>query len=104
MHLLEISLMLAIGSAFLTPVYAVPTTGNVCTVKARGHQQDDVENILQAFKKCDNGGTVVFPEDQSYWIATRLNPVLTDVTIEWRGKWTVSDLSPISSQIQSGVT
>ena len=90
MHLLEISSVLAIGLPLLAPVYAVPTTGNVCTVKARGHQQDDVENILQAFKKCDNGGTVVFPEDQSYWIATRLNPVLTDVKIEWRGKWTVS--------------
>ncbi|KAJ5642934.1 uncharacterized protein N7484_005441 [Penicillium longicatenatum] len=90
MHLLEISSVLAIGLALLTPVYAVPTSGNVCTVKARGHQKDDVENILQAFKKCDNGGTVVFPEDQSYWIATRLNPVLNDVKIEWRGKWTIT--------------
>ncbi|KAJ5539026.1 hypothetical protein N7513_007358 [Penicillium frequentans] len=91
MHLLELSSVLTIGLALLTLVNAVPTTGNVCTVKARGHQKDDVENILQAFEKCDNGGTVIFPEDQSYWIATRLNPVLTDVKIEWRGKWTFSD-------------
>ncbi|KAB8210665.1 pectin lyase fold/virulence factor [Aspergillus parasiticus] len=41
--------------------------------------------------KCGNGGTIVFPEDQSYWIASRLNPILSDVTTEWRGKWTFSD-------------
>lgn len=62
---------------------------NICTVKANGHQKDDVPNIMQAFHKCGNGGTIIFPEDQSYWIATRLNPVLNDVVIQWRGKWTV---------------
>ncbi|KAJ5919448.1 hypothetical protein N7466_010391 [Penicillium verhagenii] len=91
MHLSTISSVLTIGLAFITPVYAIPTSGNICTVKARGNRKDDVPNILEAFKKCNNGGTVVFPEDQSYWIATRLNPVLNDVTIEWRGKWTFSD-------------
>lgn len=63
---------------------------NVCTVKANGNKKDDVPNILRAFKECGNGGTVVFPEDQSYWIATRLNPVINDCVIEWHGVWTVS--------------
>ncbi|KAF7714264.1 Galacturan 1,4-alpha-galacturonidase [Penicillium ucsense] len=62
----------------------------VCTVKAKGHQKDDVPEILNAFEKCGHGGTVIFPEDQSYWIATRLNPIVNDVIIEWRGKWTFS--------------
>jgi galacturan 1,4-alpha-galacturonidase len=60
-----------------------------CVVTANGNKKDDVPNILQAFKDCGNGGTVVFPEDQNYWIATRLNPVVNDVTVEWRGQWTV---------------
>ncbi|EPS27745.1 putative rhamnogalacturonan alpha-L-rhamnopyranohydrolase [Penicillium oxalicum 114-2] len=75
-----------------------PTLGNtwdhgrpVCTVTARGHQKDDVPNILKAFEACGHGGTVVFPEDQTYWIASRLNPTVNDVIIEWRGKWTFSD-------------
>jgi hypothetical protein len=63
---------------------------NVCTVKANGKQTDDVPNLLKAFKECGNGGTIIFPGDQSYWIGKRLNPVLNDVTIQWRGKWTVS--------------
>lgn len=63
---------------------------SVCTVKAQGNQKDDVPNILEAFHQCGHGGTVVFPEDQSYWIGTRLNPVVNDVSIDWRGKWTVS--------------
>jgi hypothetical protein len=63
---------------------------NVCTVKANGKQKDDVPNLLKAFKECGNGGTIIFPKVQSYWIGTRLNPVLNDVTIQWRGKWTVS--------------
>ncbi|GFG21700.1 putative galacturan 1,4-alpha-galacturonidase C [Aspergillus udagawae] len=64
---------------------------NVCTVKANGKQTDDVPNLLKAFKECGNGGTIIFPGDQSYWIGTRLNRVLNDVTIQWRGKWTFSD-------------
>ncbi|KAL2223010.1 putative galacturan 1,4-alpha-galacturonidase C [Thermoascus aurantiacus ATCC 26904] len=65
--------------------------GNVCTVKANGHQKDDVPNIMKAFKRCGNGGTIIFPEDQSYWIASKLNPILNDVVIHWRGQWTFSD-------------
>ncbi|ORX95694.1 polygalacturonase [Clohesyomyces aquaticus] len=64
---------------------------NTCTVEANGSQQDDVPNILNAFEQCGQGGTIVFPEGQSYWIAQQLNPVVNDVEIEWRGQWTFSD-------------
>ncbi|KAF9250788.1 CAZyme family GH28 [Penicillium roqueforti] len=66
-------------------------SSNVCIVKANGHQRDDVPNILEAFQRCGNGGTIIFPEDQAYWIGTRLNPVVSNIQIEWRGKWTFSD-------------
>ncbi|KAF2645956.1 putative galacturan 1,4-alpha-galacturonidase C [Massarina eburnea CBS 473.64] len=64
---------------------------NTCTVYAQGNQTDDVPNILKAFSECGNGGRVVFPGDQEYWIAQRLNPVVNDVEIDWRGQWTFSD-------------
>ena len=63
-----------------------------CTVIANGNQTDDVPNILSAAQECGKQGTIVFPEDQNYWIATRLNPVFDDVIIEWHGQWTVSVL------------
>ncbi|KAK5464772.1 hypothetical protein LTS15_001335 [Exophiala xenobiotica] len=62
-----------------------------CTVIAKGQQQDDVPQIVQAFKDCGNGGLVVFPENQTYWVASKLNPVVSDVVIEWRGIWQYSD-------------
>lgn len=71
---------------------------NVCTVKANGKQKDDVPNLLRAFNECGNGGTIIFPEDQSYWIGARLNPVLNDVSVQWRGKWTVGPLLFASNQ------
>lgn len=61
----------------------------VCTVYANGKQQDDVPNIVKAFNTCGSGGTVIFPEDQTYWIATKLNPIFSNVEIEWRGLWQV---------------
>ncbi|PYH41481.1 putative extracellular exo-polygalacturonase [Aspergillus saccharolyticus JOP 1030-1] len=84
-------LFLLLGLSALSCASNVEKKGNVCTVKANGHQKDDVPNLLTAFKECGNGGTIIFPEDQSYWIAQRLNPVLNNVAIEWRGKWTFSD-------------
>ncbi|KAL1892201.1 hypothetical protein Sste5346_007157 [Sporothrix stenoceras] len=48
---------------------------------------DDVPQILQAFVDCNNGGTVVFPEGARYLIASRLNPVVKDVTVDWHGVW-----------------
>ncbi|GLI78041.1 hypothetical protein PoHVEF18_006339 [Penicillium ochrochloron] len=94
MRLLDFySVVLPLGLALTsTADAAVNKSGqNTCIVKANGHQKDDVPDILKAFKECGHGGTVIFPEDQSYWIATRLNPVINDVVIEWRGKWTFSD-------------
>lgn len=72
------------------PPPATPAhNGKTCTVRALGHSRDDTPQILKAFEKCNNGGTVIFPEGQNYTIATRLNPVLYDVTVEWKGTWTV---------------
>lgn len=61
-----------------------------CTVYAHGNNVSDVSNILKAFDDCNHGGTVVFPEDQNYFIAEKLNPVIYDVSVEWRGVWTIS--------------
>lgn len=62
----------------------------ICIVNALGQQQNDVPNILHAFHKCGHSGTIVFPENETYWIAERLNPHVQDVTIDWRGTWLVS--------------
>lgn len=48
--------------------------GSTCTVKALGNRTDDVPNILTAFKQCGQGGKIVFPESENYWIGQRLNP------------------------------
>ncbi|KAK8208012.1 hypothetical protein M8818_004050 [Zalaria obscura] len=61
-----------------------------CTVTANGGTKDDVPNILKAFKQCGDGGNIVFPEDQNYYIAQKLNPVVNDVRIDWKGIWTFS--------------
>jgi len=50
-----------------------------CTVYPHGGNVSDVSNILHAFFECNNGGTVVFPEGQNYFIGSKLNPVLNDV-------------------------
>jgi galacturan 1,4-alpha-galacturonidase len=63
--------------------------GKICTVNAYGNQKDDTPQILDAFSDCNNGGTVVFPEGENYWVATKLNPIIYDVKVEWRGIWTV---------------
>jgi galacturan 1,4-alpha-galacturonidase len=61
-----------------------------CTVLANGGTTDDVPNILKAFNKCGHGGDIVFPEGQNYSIASKLNPIVNDVDINWGGIWTVS--------------
>lgn len=94
MQLLSISLAFCTGLLSTANAAVHKTGSNVCTVKANGHQKDDVPNILKAFHECGHGGTIVFPKDQSYWIASRLNPVVNDVVIEWHGKWTVSHRKP----------
>lgn len=88
--LLLISPLIAALSAPPPPILP-SSNGKTCTVLALGNQTDDTPQILSAFESCNNGGTVVFPETENYWIATRLNPILQDVTIEWGGIWTLSD-------------
>jgi len=82
-----------ITSAFSSPWGPAPKRpanyGNTCTVQALGDEKDDTPQILKAFEECNNGGTVVFPEDQNYLIGTKLNPIIHDVTVDWRGTWTV---------------
>ena len=67
-----------------------------CTVVANEDDQNDVPHIREAFEKCGQSGTIVFPEDQEYYIAERLNPRVKDVQIEWRGQWTVCLYTSIS--------
>lgn len=61
----------------------------VCTVFARGNRRNDVPNIIRAFEACERDATVVFPEDQTYWISEKLHVTLDNVEIKWRGKWLV---------------
>lgn len=96
--------LLPSASAFAYPHsggVSVSTTGvrKTCTVTANGGNISDVSNILHAFSECNNGGTIVFPEDQNYYIASKLNPVINDVQVEWRGIWTVSNLFSGSSML-----
>ncbi|KAK2730900.1 extracellular exo-polygalacturonase [Colletotrichum kahawae] len=62
-----------------------------CTVTADGDKQSDVDNILNAFDRCGNSGSIIFPENQKYWIDRKLKPHVKDVQIQWRGEWTFSD-------------
>ena len=85
-------LLAAAGTTVLAGNVTVSHGGSVatCIVYANGGHSDDVPNILSAFRTCGVDGRVVFPEGQTYWIGTRLNPVLSNVVIEWRGVWVVS--------------
>ncbi|PMD62942.1 glycoside hydrolase family 28 protein [Hyaloscypha bicolor E] len=74
-----------------SPPTGPSNNGKTCTVRALGNRKDDTRQILDAFKDCNNGGTVVFPEGQNYWIATKLNPVISDVTVEWKEVMQLSD-------------
>jgi len=89
--------------ALVSPIASAAALGGVhyskvgnrpqCTVLANGGTTDDVPNILRAFDKCGRGGDIVFPKDQNYYVASKLNPVVQDVDISWRGIWTVSNTS-----------
>src|SRR4051794_29495637 len=90
-----VALVALVPLSFATPHGSSPDrpahNGKTCTVRAHGKKRDDTPQILKAFKECNNGGTVVFPEKENYWIATKLNPVIYDVTIDWKGLWMVWD-------------
>ena len=91
MLLTFIACLLPVVSLALVPRAPLAAGQRICTVISRGQQQDDVPQITQAFKECGQGGVIVFPENQTYYIASALNPVVNDVTIEWRGVWQFSD-------------
>jgi galacturan 1,4-alpha-galacturonidase len=80
---------LASANPWGPPPKGPANNGQICTVKALGNKKDDTPQILKAFEKCNNGGTVVFPESENYWIGTKLNPIISDVTVDWKGVWTV---------------
>lgn len=80
---------LSAANPWTIPPRSPINNGKTCTVKALGKRRDDTPQILRAFKDCNNGGTIVFPEKENYWIGSRLNPVIYDVTVEWKGVWTV---------------
>jgi hypothetical protein len=63
--------------------------GVECEVRAAGKKIDDTPAILKAFQSCNGGGKIIFPKGEEYWIATKLNPVVKDIRIEWRGQWKV---------------
>jgi len=64
-----------------------------CTVLAgRENSTDDVPAILNAFDQCGHGGNIVFPQNETYHINSRLNPVVNDVNIEWHGQWVVGPI------------
>ncbi|KUI68181.1 Putative galacturan 1,4-alpha-galacturonidase C [Cytospora mali] len=75
----------------MIPPRSPATSGKTCTLVPKGAGQDDVPQILGAFEECNNGGTVVFPENSTFYIATVLNPVISDVTVDWKGTWLFSD-------------
>lgn len=82
--------VLAAGAfAPMVPPRSPAGSGKTCTLVPNGDNQDDVPQILEAFESCNNGGTVVFPENSTFYVATKLNPVIYDVTIDWRGTWLV---------------
>jgi len=72
-----------------SPLLPRAEPSKTCTINPLGNGQDDVPQILAAFSDCNNGGTVVFPQGETYNIATRLSLAIHDVTIDWRGTWLV---------------
>ncbi|KAL1311755.1 hypothetical protein AAFC00_001843 [Neodothiora populina] len=85
-----LSLLPALAYASDGVHYSSSAGRKVCTVNANGGNQSDVTNILTAFDTCGKGGDIIFPETENYWIDRKLNPVVDDVRIQWRGIWTFS--------------
>lgn len=64
----------------------------------KNNSTDDVPAILEAFERCGHGGDIVFPANETYHINSRLNPVVNDVSIDWKGEWLVGLLIPIQAE------
>lgn len=70
-----------------------PSTGRrTCTVYPLGNGKDDVPQIAAAFSpsQCGTNGHVVFPQGQTYNIASVLHITLDDVIVDWLGEWVFS--------------
>jgi galacturan 1,4-alpha-galacturonidase len=87
---LVVSLLSSGVSAGQLDVTVDGASNKVCTVTAAGNRKDDTGTILNAFKECNDGGRIVFPKNQTYWIAQRLHPVVKNIQIDWHGQWKVS--------------
>jgi hypothetical protein len=89
---------LVISPAFAQHVSLHHTYGRpTCTVhSAKDIATDDVPAITEAFEQCGYGGNILFPANETFHINSRLNPVVNDVNIDWKGEWLVS--SPSLSQ------
>ncbi|KAK0612764.1 putative galacturan 1 [Lasiodiplodia hormozganensis] len=46
---------------------------------------------MEAFDTCGTSGDIIFPEDEQFNISERVHITATDVQIEWRGEWLMSD-------------
>ena len=66
-------------------------------LKALGGGKDDSANILNAVKKCNNGGHVVFPKGQQFTIGTALD--LTFLNSIDLGLWAPNKLESITNNI-----
>lgn len=84
-----VSLSILCGAVAEQVVVRDGEAGKECEVKAAGKKIDDTPAILTAFQSCNGGGKIIFPEGEEYWIASKLNPVVKDIQIEWRGMWKV---------------
>lgn len=73
-----------------------------CTVHpGTKNTTDDVPAILEAFQRCGQGGDIIFPANETYHINSRLNPVVNDVSIDWRGEWVVSLLLKVQTELSN---
>jgi len=55
------------------PLPSSPDRTKTCIVQANGDGTDDSTNVLKAINDCNNGGHVVFPQDQKFMIGTALD-------------------------------
>ncbi|KAH8555681.1 glycoside hydrolase family 28 protein [Umbelopsis sp. PMI_123] len=67
-------------------VEALPQKGNTCTIQSHGNGQDDSQDILSAFKECQEDSTIVFQEGVTYSVQEILPLTgLKNVDVEMRG-------------------
>jgi galacturan 1,4-alpha-galacturonidase len=60
-------------------------SGKVCTLTPFGCRKDDTPQILEGFRGLQQWRDGRVPGGQEVLLANRMDPVVSDVTIEWRG-------------------